>query len=458
MSVIWGSAKSDTILSGHQNDSIYGGGGHDTLSGGGGEDFIFARGQGGKLVGLGGDDAIIAVKHGYGQFHIYGGAGDDHIKMSVKNRMDWGYQGHHVYGDPGRDTFEFYDLDAIKAPLLIRIDDYHHLIDSIVIDGHIVDLENPPDGMKVVEYNSQQWLVVSEKLMIGLEGARRVSANTDETHFTPMPKHLETLPSVAYVDPKNYVPAGLMPKSGSIYVGNGHGFEEVDHDHASTHDIIHGSTQSEYISASTENSIIHSMRGDDTINAGSGYDTIYGGRGDDRIAGGVDRDAVFGGLGRDFLFGGGEEDWLFGGSGDDRLLGGPDDDVLAGGAGSDMLLGGSGRDKVKAGPGVDTLWGGADSDIFVFARDDVSVFHHTGSDHQDQLSELDIVRDFKVGEDKISFAGYDNELSIARLKIWKADFDEEGIYIISLTGTRQRLLVQCDEEWKDFALSTNFIF
>lgn len=459
MGVFRGNESPEFIQSGSEDDTIFGGGGHDTLSAGGGNDHIFATGNGGMLAGLGGDDVITAVKQGYGQFHIFGGDGNDRLKMSTKNLPGWGYQGHHVYGGEGRDIFDFYDIDKLKAPLLVRIDDYHHEMDRIVIQGRNIDLDDLPERMKVIEYHDQQWLVASRNLLIGLEGARRVDADVDETHFTPLPEKFWDLPGVKYEDPRNYVPANMMPEvtSGSIDHTNGHDHSHGD-DISSTDEMIHGSDMSEYISAGSENSMIHGMRGDDTINAGSGHDTIYGDGGDDKISGGVDRDRVYGGAGDDFLFGGGEDDRLLGGIGRDRIYGGPDQDTLSGGSGADLLIGGSGNDRLMGGSGADTFRGGAGADTFVFGRGDIPVWHHAGSDPDEQLRALDVIQDFNPGEDRISFADYGTKISMSNLKIWLGDFAEDHVFIISIRGTGDRILVHSSGDWGDMRDDANFIF
>lgn len=117
---------------------------------------------------------------------------------------------------------------------------------------------------------------------------------------------------------------------------------------------------------------------DDQTLTGYSYisNLIYGDGGDDVITGGQRSD---------LLLGGDDDDTIQGLGGADLLSGGDDDDTLDGGAGCDILLGDAGSD---------ILTGGADSDLFVFDA------RHAGTG-------VDIVTDFKSGEDEAAFGHVD---------------------------------------------------
>ncbi len=108
-----------------------------------------------------------------------------------------------------------------------------------------------------------------------------------------------------------------------------------------------------------------------TINAVADTFVRAGGNGDDGLLGGAGEDRFSGNNGNDRLFGFDGLDRLDGGNGNDLLDGGAGSDVLIGGKGDDVLIGGSGRDS------------------FVFASQ----------------SGNDVIRDFVVGSDKLSFTG-----------------------------------------------------
>ena len=78
-------------------------------------------------------------------------------------------------------------------------------------------------------------------------------------------------------------------------------------------------------------------------------------------------------------------------AGDDRIVGSAGANRLEGAGGNDTLSGGKGQDVLVGGEGDDRLSGGTEADIFLFASD-------AGSGR-------DLIADFEVGVDKISFVG-----------------------------------------------------
>ncbi|MDZ8082915.1 MAG: calcium-binding protein, partial [Nostoc sp. DcaGUA01] len=78
----------------------------------------------------------------------------------------------------------------------------------------------------------------------------------------------------------------------------------------------------------------------------------------------------------------------------DDLFGGFGNDTLVGDDGNDSLFGEQGDDRLSGGEGNDTLYGGAGKDQFVLENFSGSGF----------VQDLDIVTDFKKGEDKIDLS------------------------------------------------------
>jgi|GEM_PF-6155829 len=105
------------------------------------------------------------------------------------------------------------------------------------------------------------------------------------------------------------------------------------------------------------------------------------------VTGIADGISLGGGNGNDLLEGTSGEDRLSGGNGDDRLFGLAGHDRLEGGRGDDLLDGGSGADLLIGGKGNDRLIGGAGADLFVFGA----------------LSGNDVILDYTLGEDRLSF-------------------------------------------------------
>lgn len=130
--------------------------------------------------------------------------------------------------------------------------------------------------------------------------------------------------------------------------------------------------------------IVNGTSGDDTIDGNDGMtngaDIAFGKGGDDIIKGLGGADELFGGSGKDLLAGFSGDDVLEGGKGKDELSGGDDDDKLDGGKGKDRLDGNDGNDVLK---------GGKDADQFGF------------SSELNKSTNVDKIKDFKVGEDEI---------------------------------------------------------
>jgi Ca2+-binding RTX toxin-like protein len=134
--------------------------------------------------------------------------------------------------------------------------------------------------------------------------------------------------------------------------------------------------------------------GNDSIIGLDSNDSVSGAGGDDRLFGNEGNDQLSGGLGEDEIVGGRGDDTLTGGTGNDELCGGSGNDRLWGEAGDDILLGGSGDDQLVGSAGNDTLIGSSGRDRFIF--ESAGAFQANG---------LDLIRDFKSGEDKIQLGG-----------------------------------------------------
>jgi Ca2+-binding RTX toxin-like protein len=90
-----------------------------------------------------------------------------------------------------------------------------------------------------------------------------------------------------------------------------------------------------------------------------------------------------------------------GGDGNDILMGGRSHDRLLGGAGNDTLDGKQGDDFLNGGTGVDTLTGGRGSDTFFLSR--VAGTPTTAPNGISVINQPDILTDYQIGRDKLSF-------------------------------------------------------
>lgn len=109
---------------------------------------------------------------------------------------------------------------------------------------------------------------------------------------------------------------------------------------------------------------------------------------------GLDIGGNFGTEGMDSLKGTSGDDTIYGLGGDDNVRGRDGNDVLFGGLGDDDLKGENGNDELIGGAGDDVLRGGKGTDTFVF-----------GDSVSDGISDFDVIRDYKIGEDSIRFEG-----------------------------------------------------
>ncbi|CAN5278157.1 hypothetical protein BH10PSE7_BH10PSE7_23640 [soil metagenome] len=159
-----------------------------------------------------------------------------------------------------------------------------------------------------------------------------------------------------------------------------------------------GSDVADYVFGSAANDRISGGLGNDNFAGGNGNDTLRGDAGDDALQGGLGIDVIGGGDGNDRLNGGGGIDLMTGGNGNDRLVGGFGQDLLSGGAGTDTINGDTGADTIDGGGGGDRLFGGAGHDRF---------YYDLASDSANTAYGHDVIRGFKVGEDKIDLHDID---------------------------------------------------
>lgn len=191
------------------------------------------------------------------------------------------------------------------------------------------------------------------------------------------------------------------------------------------------------------------LAGDDVIDGGLGNDEINGDGGNDTLRGGEGHDVLNGGYGNDILEGGAGDDVLEGGRGSDLLIGGDGDDLLVSRSdageqrigqlaigepsrgdpdnevnpdrqklygwedqplvGDDIMVGGAGRDTFLFNPQIN-----AKRDIILeHVNDDRSIDwagvageNNELHDHWVDAFGIDIVADYRAGEDTIAIVGH----------------------------------------------------
>ncbi len=147
------------------------------------------------------------------------------------------------------------------------------------------------------------------------------------------------------------------------------------------------------------------------------------------------------------------------GSGNDALNGGTGDDTLTGGTGDDTLTGGSGNDTLYGGNGREVMTGGEGADIFSFGNGDLADWDQLSGTIDERNEQLDVIRDFEIGQDQIALGGMRGVHDVMDLKMWKTYVDDDLHFTVQDIRTNERFLVDTDEtaEWADISDPDNFI-
>ena len=504
--------------------------------------------SGGYLSGSGGADNLTGIaQNGAGQIHVYAKAGDDTIKLDFSGITQYS-SGHHARGDGsggvddtstdrGSDTFNFTNVHRVDDIIVGRIEDFsprgngNSDGDHLEINGNAISLSQLQSGSgktggynwRIVEYDAdstdsakgkQQWILIDTGqgfIFYALEGARVTNGDgasnsgNQEAHFLgAMNTHqvtvaeLNALPTVGYVDPVNYVPAGYTAQGGATINDDDNTWADtlVTITGTGSGDLIAAGLNDDSVSAGSGNDIVWGGSGNDSINGGDDQDVIYGGTGNDRIKGGSGKDTVYGETGNDNLTGGKGDDHLYGGkgndvlngsdgddrgyggkgddkiygeAGNDRLYGGKGDDKLFGSTGNDslfgqkgddLLSGGKGRDILVGGQGTDITTGGKGADTFEFNTGDLMDWDKLSGNWTAKNNQLDKITDFEIGVDTINFDNFANVDSMADLKAWRTVIDGNVYFTVEVRDTNERILVDVDDDVtkSQFFDSDNFDF
>jgi Ca2+-binding RTX toxin-like protein len=214
--------------------------------------------------------------------------------------------------------------------------------------------------------------------------------------------------------------------TGAALTGTGNGLDNV----------ITGNELANTLNGGAGNDTLYGMAGNDVIDGGTGADSMYGGAGNDTYyvdnagdlvieLGGEGTDTVYASLNYTLtdnvenLFvtgsavsgtGNGLNNVITGNGLANLLSGGAGNDTLYGGAGSDKLLGGDGDDRLVGGDGLDYLTGGAGKDVFVAEIGGGKIASKDG------MISVDVVTDFKAGDDKIDLSGIDANTLMAGIQ------------------------------------------
>lgn len=437
--------------------------------------------------------ATYTATSGTGQIHIYSGGLNNttnHTQNLDFNNMNVFSHGHHARAGGGNDVFNFTNIHRVDATVVGRLEDFNPSSDEIQINGVPIDLGNPPSNVRIVEFNGnhndpnpvpQQWILIDTgqgHIFYALSGARvdmdgNGGANTgdQEGHFilSGQVPDFSTLLDVAFVDPQDYVPAGLTPDGGDIIQDDDKNAADVlaNIDGTNNGDLISGGLNDDKIYARGGHDTAWGGSGDDYVNGGTGNDVLYGAIGDDKVIGGSGNDRAYGGLGNDKVYGssGNDKIWgdkgsdrLFGQQGNDSIYGGNDHDKIYGGNGNDFANGGKGNDLINGGSGADHVRGNQGADTFEFKTGDLIDWDSLSGTTAERSLQLDIIEDFVLGVDTIEFDNYANVDSRSDLAAWKTTIDGNLYMTVKIRDTNERILVDVpdDTSWGDFFSSANF--
>jgi Ca2+-binding RTX toxin-like protein len=362
----------------------------------------------GGIFSYGGNDTLnVTATRYFTQIHTYASDGDDVTNFGfsgIRPRWQEGelvtYSfGHHSRGGLGADVFNFTNLNQFStvagqtATIVGRIEDYNHSEDTIQINGSAINLNNLPSNVRLVAHNgdaddantyAQQWLLIDTgagHIFYALEGARvdmdgmgGANSNDQEAHFIHDIPNLNTLQDVAFIDQKNYVPAGFAAGAGGVLIN------DDDKNAADVNAQINGTAYVDMIAAGLNDDTVRAGSGNDRVWGGSGHDRVFGDDGDDRLEGNTGNDYVYGGNGNDFAYGGHGNDRVYGQNGNDRVYGDDGSDYVYGQDGNDRVYGGTGNDYLYGGNGVDRLYGQNGNDYLRGDNGNDFLYGHSGND------------------------------------------------------------------------------
>ena len=458
--VLEGRGGDDTITGNAGNDTLNGGLGADSMAGGTGDDIYFVDNGGdlvAELTGEGTDTVNASISYvmtdnvenltltgtaadGTGNApdnvivgdaadnHLFGGAGNDTLAGGDGNDvLDGGAGADAMAGGMGDDVYvvdNAGDLvteaagqgtDAVQASISYALTDN---VENLTLTGTAADgtgngLDNVITGDAADNHLSG--LAGNDTLAGGdgndvLDGGAGADSMTggvgDDVYVVDTAGDVVTeaagqgtdtvQASISYALGANVENLTL---TGTAADGTGNGLDNV-------------------ITGDAADNHLYGLAGNDTLAGGDGNDVLDGGTGADAMAGGMGDDLYIvdnagdlvtegAGQGTDtvkasisYTLGANVENLILTGTAADGT-GNDLANILTGNAVSNHLNGGAGDDRLVGGDGVDFLTGGAGKDVFVAEINAAKVDSKTGA------ISLDLVLDFKPGEDKIDLHGID---------------------------------------------------
>ena len=474
-----GFGGNDILHGGSGVDQILGRTGNDTIYGGDDRDFLYGHEGDDKIYGQNGDDVLYS---GLGSDYLDGGSGRDmavywhsNSAVSVNLKKNSGYSGDaagdRLYNIEDISGSQYYNDTLEGSDIANNIygnggDDW--------IDGFGGD-DNLHGGSGVDQIlgrtgNDTIYGGDDRDFLYGHEGDDKIyGQNGDDLLYSGLGADYLDGGSgrdmAVYWHSNSAVSVNLKKNSG--YTGDADGDKLYN-----IEDIGGSQYYNDTLEGSDIANNIYGHGGDDWIDGFGGDDNLHGGSGVDKILGRTGNDTIYGGDDRDFLYGHEGDDKIYGQNGDDFLYSGLGSDYLDGGSGIDMavywhsssgvsvnlrehrgysgdaagdrlynienldgsqyysdfltgndanndIYGHGGNDVLNGGGGSDNLWGGSGSDTFTYTQLSDSI-----------NTNLDIIKDFAKGQDKIDLSALDFD-SISHGKGSANSNDELEYYIQS---------------------------
>ena len=347
---IEGTDGNDELNGSTLSDTIYGGTGDDTLYGNGAKD------EADVIYGGEGNDVLIGGH--LGNSNLYGGAGDDILKLDGNGQYGYtrtfeGGEGQDILmGSASAEVYvigqgDGHDTITDRSP-------YHGQDDKVIFK----------QGLKRDNLRAGVLGDALELYFVDESGARTGDGVTVNNALGNSQYGIE---EYIFADGQILTHEELRTEALTLY-----GTDHHDEIKGTTHsDTIYGKDGHDTIVADYGHDIVYAGEGHDTIKAGHGYDTVYAGEGNDRIDAGRGMDIVYGGEGHDEIVSLDGRNKLYGENGNDRITAYGSE--LYGGADGDILTSSpnySEGNRLVGGTGNDTLNGNHGSDIYVFNRGD----------------------------------------------------------------------------------------
>lgn len=349
---LYGLGGNDTIRGLDGNDTIYGGDGDDNINGNIGDDLLYGD-IGNDTVRGGQNNDTIYGGEGNDELHgdkgddsVYGNEGSDTIYGGDGNDILYGNQDNDtLYGDAGNDTLYGGKNDDVlygggdNDSLYGDLGNdsvYGDLGNDTLYGGEGNDILDGGDGTDIANYGALQDSIAAAQAII-LKGAG-VPADFDLT-VDKGPLGIDILSNIEEV----IANAGAI--NNTIDFSGAGGGIKIDVNLNTQILTTTGVTDSTFTLAKVVN-----------------FDDVIGTNGNDTIVGDVQNNVLKGGKGQDNISGG---------EGDDLISGGADKDILTGGIGNDLF----------------------DYTTLTDSRIGISWFNVN-------LSKVDVITDFKIGEDK----------------------------------------------------------